>query len=67
MDILGLDHKPHDTRVTCGTLMELAGIPLNRRKAILGHAQNDITEDIYTRIPIAELVKEINKIALPHA
>ena len=66
MDILGFDHKPHDTRVTCGTLMELAGIPLNRRKAILGHAQNDITEDIYTRIPIAELVKEINKIALPH-
>jgi hypothetical protein len=45
--------------------MELAGIPLNRRKAILGHAQNDITEDIYTRIPIAELVKEINKIQIP--
>lgn len=67
MDLLGMEHKPHDTRVTCGTMMELAGVPLNRRKAILGHAQNDITEDVYTRIPVSELVKEINKLPVYRA
>ncbi len=58
----GLDHKPHDGRHTCATLMEAAGVPLNRRKLILGHAVSDITDGVYTHVEPSELVAEINKI-----
>lgn len=62
MAALNMPHLPHDGRHTCATLMERVNIPLMRRKLILGHIVRDITEGIYTHVPPAELVAEINKI-----
>ena len=58
----GMEHLPHDGRHTCATLMESAGIPLVRRKLILGHAVADITEGVYTHVKPEELIAEISKI-----
>ena len=58
----GMEHLPHDGRHTCATLMESAGIPLVRRKLILGHAVSDITEGVYTHVKPEELIGEISKI-----
>jgi integrase len=57
-----MEHLPHDGRHTCATLMEAAGIPLVRRKLILGHAVADITEGVYTHVKPEELIAEISKI-----
>ena len=61
---LGMNHLPHDGRHTCATLMEAAGVPRNRRKLILGHKIDDITDGTYTHVAQGELVKEINKIKI---
>jgi len=58
----GMEHLPHDGRHTCATLMESAGIPLVRRKLILGHAVADITEGTYTHVKPEDLIAEISKI-----
>ena len=57
-----MEHLPHDGRHTCATLMESAGIPLIRRKLILGHAIRDVTEGVYTHVKPEELIAEISKI-----
>ena len=59
-----MDHKPHDGRHTCATLMESAGIPANRRKLILGHAVTDITDGVYTHVSPEDLCEEIKKICI---
>lgn len=64
MEGAGLDHKPHDGRHTCATLMESAGIPANRRKLILGHKISDITDGVYTHVSPQELCEEIKKICI---
>ena len=63
MKKLDMDHRTHDCKHTCATKMEAAGIPLLHRKLILGHqVKNDITEGIYTHVPISTLVEDVNKI-----
>lgn len=57
-----LRHTPHDTRVTCNSLMAKAGVPDVPRKLIMGHAQKDINDDIYTDILLDELKEYINRI-----
>ncbi len=64
MQDLGMPHLPHDGRHTCATLMEAAGVPIARRKRILGHAMGDITEGVYTHVEPSILVQEINKIVV---
>lgn len=59
---LGMEHKPHDTRHTCSTLLKQAGVPLIERKNILGHEIKDITEDVYTHVPINDLIPCVDKI-----
>ena len=59
-----MEHLPHDGRRTCATLMEAAGVPLVRRKLILGHAVKDITDGTYTHVSIEELISEISKICI---
>lgn len=63
MKDLCMEHLPHDGRHTCATLMEAAGVPVNRRKLILGHALKDVTEGVYTHVSPGELIAEIDKIA----
>ena len=64
MEMRGMDHRPHDGRHTCSTYLEAAGVPLNRRKLILGHKIKDITDGVYTHVSPEELVKEIDRLAL---
>lgn len=60
---LGLpDHRPHDTRYTCATLMHRAKVDLLTRKRILGHVVTDITEDVYTDTADADLIAAIDSI-----
>jgi len=64
MEEKGMDHKPHDGRHTCATLMESAGVPVNRRKRILGHKITDVTEGVYTHVSPEDLCEEIKKICI---
>lgn len=56
-------HTPHDTRHTCATKMEEAGIDPYHVKLILGHAISDITTGVYTHVKPSTLVQDINKIS----
>lgn len=58
---IGLKHYFHDTRHTCASLMERAGIELLHRKLILGHRTSDIT-DRYTHVDKQALIDDINLI-----
>lgn len=58
---IGLDHKFHDARHTCATLLEKHNISILHRKLILGHATADIT-DRYTHVSIQDLINDINKL-----
>lgn len=58
---MGLKHYFHDTRHTCASLMERAGVELLHRKLILGHKSTDIT-DRYTHIDKKALIDDINRI-----
>lgn len=63
MDNRRFDHRPHDTRHTCASLMAEAFIDERIVKKILGHAHNmSLTERVYTHYEIKVLVDEINKI-----
>jgi integrase len=62
MDKLEMDHKPHDCRHTCATLLDNAGANKLSIKRILGHASPDITDKIYTHKDIDELKKAIDLI-----
>lgn len=55
-------HTPHDTRHTFVTRAKQAGLDEYCLKLIVGHAIQDLTENVYThRIP-NELLREVNKI-----
>ena len=58
----GMDHKPHDTRHTCITLLTEKEVDPRIIKAIVGHAGSGITEAVYTHVPISKLLVAINKI-----
>lgn len=62
MEMMGMDHLPHDGRHTFATYA--ARFDLNKLmvKMIMGHASKDITEAVYTHRTAAELVEEVNKI-----
>lgn len=55
-------HTPHDTRVTCNSLMARAGVPDVPRKLIMGHAQKDVNDEVYTDVLLEELKEYINRI-----
>ncbi|KIR03434.1 DNA integration/recombination/inversion protein [Lachnospiraceae bacterium TWA4] len=55
-------HKPHDTRHTCVSLLTSAGVDDRVIKRIIGHKGQTITETVYTHFEIDELLNAINKI-----
>ena len=61
LESLGMKHTFHDTRHTCASLMEKAGIDVLHRKLILGHKSGDIT-DRYTHVSNEDLITDINVI-----
>jgi len=59
---LFMNHKPHDTRHTCISLLAAAGVDERIIKKIVGHKGQGVTEVVYTHFEIAELLDAINKI-----
>lgn len=62
MAAMNMEHRPHDTRHTCATWLEAAGVSDFHRKLILGHAVDDITNGVYTHVSTETLIEDINRI-----
>ena len=63
MENLGLDHKPHDTRHTCISLLAEAHVDQTMIKKIVGHSgAMSLTERIYTHLDTKALLEAINQI-----
>ncbi|KNE22719.1 integrase [Virgibacillus pantothenticus] len=60
MQQLELKHKPHDCRHTFATLMDNAGANKLSIKRIMGHADKDITDKVYTHKDIEQLLIAID-------
>ena len=60
---LDMDHKPHDTRHTCISMLADAHVDPTMIKKIVGHAgAMSLTERVYTHPDIEALVDAINQI-----
>lgn len=59
---MGMNHKPHDTRHTCVSLLTAAGVDERIIKKIVGHKGQGVTQVVYTHLEIEELIDSINKI-----
>ncbi len=57
-----LEHKPHDTRHTCVSLLAEAGVDERMVKKIVGHKGQGVTQVVYTHFEIEALLDAINKI-----
>ena len=63
MEQVGFDHKPHDTRHTCISMLTEAHVDQTMIKKIVGHSgAMTLTERVYTHLDIETLVEAINKI-----
>ncbi len=62
MESLKMEHRPHDTRHTCISLLTVAGVSDKIIKKIVGHKGQGVTEIVYTHFEIEELIDAINKI-----
>lgn len=58
----GFDHKLHDTRHTCISLLTEAKTDERVIRAIVGHSGSSITEQVYTHISIEEKLDALNRI-----
>lgn len=62
LDLLHEDHKPHDTRHTCISLLTEAGVDERIIKQIVGHKGQGVTECVYTHLDLQIKLDAINKI-----
>ena len=62
IEALNMNHRPHDTRHTCISLLAAAGVDERIIKKIVGHKGQGVTETVYTHFEIAELLDAINRI-----
>jgi integrase len=63
MEQLGLEHRPHDTRHTCISMLAEAHVDQTMIKKIVGHSgAMTLTERVYTHLDIEALVEAINQI-----
>lgn len=53
--------RVHDLKHTFGRRLRAAGVPLETRKALLGHKNGDITTH-YSAVEIAELLEAVNRV-----
>lgn len=64
MESLGMNHTPHDCRRTFSTFAKQSGMDDFYRKAILGHKQGNITDDIYTIATPEKLTEQMAKLVI---
>lgn len=63
VDQMGMpDHRPHDTRHTCISLLTAAGVDDKIIKKIVGHKGQSVTETVYTHFEIQQLIDAIDLI-----
>ena len=63
MEQLGMEHRPHDTRHTCVSMLTEAGVEPTVIKKIVGHSgAMNLTERVYTHLRTETLLEAINKI-----
>lgn len=62
MNELNFNHKIHDTRHTCVSLLTMSGVDERIIKKIVGHKGQGVTQIVYTHIEMEELLKAINLI-----
>ena len=55
-------HRRHDTRHTFITMARNYGMDLYTLKRIVGHAQTDVTSDVYTHKNTTQLVEAVDKL-----
>lgn len=61
-EVLNMEHKPHDTRHTCVSLLTEAGVDERIIKKIVGHAGQGVTETVYTHLELDSKLEAISKI-----
>lgn len=54
------DHKPHDTRHTCISMLADAGVDERIIKRIVGHKGTGVTETVYTHLDFQLLLDAVN-------
>ena len=62
MEQMGMNHRPHDTRHTCVSLLTEAGVDPRVIKKIVGHKGQGVTETVYTHLDLPIKLEAINKI-----
>lgn len=62
MKSIGAEHRPHDTRHTCVSMLTSAGVDDRLIKQIIGHKGNGVTEDVYTHFNLKQKLDAINRI-----
>lgn len=62
MEKMGFHHLPHDTKYTCATFLDRAGANKNCIKYILGHSQKGVTDKVYIKKDLSDLLIAINMI-----
>lgn len=62
MEEMNMEHRPHDTRHTCISLLTAKGVDERIIKKIVGHKGQGVTQIVYTHFEIDELLEAINKI-----
>lgn len=62
LERLHMDHRPHDARHTCISLLTAANVSDKVIKKIVGHKAQSITENVYTHFDFQVLLDAINRI-----
>ena len=62
MDLLSMEHRPHDTRHTCVSMLTEAGVDERIIRKIVGHKGQGVTETVYTHLELPVKLEAINKI-----
>ena len=62
MDLLSMDHRPHDTRHTCVSMLTEAGVDERIIRKIVGHKGQGVTETVYTHMELPVKLEAINRI-----
>lgn len=62
MEQMNMNHRPHDTRHTCISLLTAAKVDERFIQKIVGHKGQNVTRQVYTHLEIQELIHEIDKI-----
>ena len=62
MQLIHADHLPHDTRYTCASMMDRAGVNENAKRTILGHVKDGVTNKVYVQKDLVDLLNAINMI-----